>query len=167
MTPLRTPLFGFPDLVLHADELAVKRHPRYTAAKAGDPDAAELLVESFANRSRLPELVALLRGRDVRLLPVHALESEGVNEIPAALAEWLSGQLGLQITESVVQSNTVGHTGASGFQRLANQAVFAGDVERGQHTIFWLMISSGREGRWRTSSGTSTVRVLKPSPLPS
>ena len=135
MTPLRTPLFGFPDLVLHADELAVKRHPQYSAAKAGDPDAAEHLVESFANRSRLPELVALLRGRDVRLLPVHALESEGVNEIPAALAEWLSEQLGLQITESVVQSNTVGHTGASGFHRLANQAVFVGKVERGQQYL--------------------------------
>jgi hypothetical protein len=28
-----------------------------------------------------------------------------------------------------VQSNTVGHTGASGFQRLANQALFEGQVE--------------------------------------
>lgn len=64
MTPLRTALYGFPDLVLHADELAVKRRPQYPAAKAGDPDAAEHLVESFANRSRLPELVApILPGR--------------------------------------------------------------------------------------------------------
>jgi hypothetical protein len=41
----------------------------------------------------------------------------------------------LPITESVVQSNTVGHTGASGFQRLANQASFAGEVERGQQYL--------------------------------
>jgi len=47
---------------------------------AVDADAAELLVKSLANRNRLPELASLLRGRDVRLLPVHALESEGVNE---------------------------------------------------------------------------------------
>jgi hypothetical protein len=43
-------------------------------------------VGSLANRSRLTELTPLLQARDVRLLPVHALESEGVNEIPAALA---------------------------------------------------------------------------------
>jgi hypothetical protein len=110
----------------------VKRHAQYAAAKAGDTDAAELLVGSFANQGCLPELASLIQGRDVCLLPVHALESEGVNEIPAALAELLSEWLGLRITDSIVQSNTVGHTGASGFQRLANQAFFAGEVEAGR-----------------------------------
>ena len=131
MQPPRIPLHAFPDIVLHADELAVKKHPQYAGAKAGDTDAAEVLVGSFANRNRLSELTSLLQGQDVRLLPVHALESEGVNEIPAALAELLSEWLGLPITESVVQSNTVGHTGATGFQRLANQALFFGRVESG------------------------------------
>jgi hypothetical protein len=84
MRPFRIPLHDFPDLVLHADELAVKRHAQYSAAKAGDADAAKILVESFANRGRVSELASLLEGRDIRLLPVHALESEGVNEIPAA-----------------------------------------------------------------------------------
>jgi hypothetical protein len=69
--------------------------------------------------------------RDVRPLPVHALESEGVNEIPAALATLLLEWLGLPIADSVVQSSTVGHTGASGFQRLANQALFVGEVDHG------------------------------------
>lgn len=41
MKPPRIPLLAFPDIVLHADELAVKRHPQYAAAKAGDTDAAE------------------------------------------------------------------------------------------------------------------------------
>jgi adenine/guanine phosphoribosyltransferase-like PRPP-binding protein len=63
------------------------------------------------------------------------LESEGVNEIPAALAERLSAWLGLPITESIVQSNTVGYTGASGFQRLANQALFEGQVERDRNYL--------------------------------
>ena len=36
MRPTRIPLHAFPDIVLHADELAVKRHPHYAAAKAGD-----------------------------------------------------------------------------------------------------------------------------------
>ena len=131
MKPPRIPLHAFPDIVLHADELRVKRHPHYAAAKAGDADCAEALVENLVNRDRLSEMSSLLQGRDVRLLPVHALESEGVNEIPAALARFLSEWLGMPISDSVVQSNTVGHTGASGFQRLANQALFVGEVERG------------------------------------
>ena len=57
--------------------------------------------------------------------------SGGVNEIPAALAELPSEWLSLPSIDSIVQSNTVGHTGVSGFQRLANQALFVGDVERG------------------------------------
>jgi hypothetical protein len=136
MWPTRIPLHAFPDIVLHADELAVKRHPQYAAAKAGDADAAEALVENLTNRGCLTEVSSLLQGRDVRLLPVHALESEGVNEIPAALARLLSEWLGLPITGSVVQSNTVGHTGASGFQRLANQALFEGELERGRRSSY-------------------------------
>jgi hypothetical protein len=135
MLPSRIPLNAFPDIVLHADELAVKRHPQYAAAKAGDADAAEVLVHSLANQGRLTELAPMIQGRDIRLLPVHALESEGVNEIPAALAELLSEWLGLPITDSIVQSNTVGHTGASGFQRLANQALFVGEVESGRNYL--------------------------------
>jgi len=64
---------------------------------------------------------------------MHALEYEGVNEIPAA--ELLSDWLNLPITDSIVQSNTVGHTGASGFQRLANQALFVGEVVSGGTTF--------------------------------
>ena len=135
MKPFRVPLYDFPDVVLHADETAVKRHPQYSAAKTGDADAAEVLVAHLASRSCVSNVAALLRGQAVRLLPVHALESEGVNEIPVALADLLSEWLGLPVTDSVVQSNTVGHTGASGFQRLANQAFFAGEVERGYRNL--------------------------------
>lgn len=87
----------------------------YAAAKAGDTDAAETLVGSLANRSRLTELTPLLQARDVRLLPVHALESEGVNEIPAALAELLSEWLSLPIIDSIVQSIRSGTQGRAGF----------------------------------------------------
>ena len=44
MRPPRIPLDAFPDVVLHANELAVKRHPQYAAAKGGDSDAAKILV---------------------------------------------------------------------------------------------------------------------------
>src|SRR5882724_2405430 len=95
MRPPRTPLYGFPDVVLHAAELAVKRHPQFGAAKAGAISAAESLVADLANPERLQAIQALLDGKQAELVSVHALETEGVNEIPAALAKLLSAWLGL------------------------------------------------------------------------
>ena len=60
---------------------------------------------------------------------MHALEIAGVNEIPVALAVRLAAELGLDVDASIVQTNTAGHTGASGYQRLANPALFSGDVK--------------------------------------
>ena len=81
------------------------------------------------------ELRASLDGHAVELVPIHALESAGVNEVPAALARRLSAWLGFPINVSIVQTNTVGHTGASGFQRLANQVLFAGEVKPQQRYL--------------------------------
>jgi adenine/guanine phosphoribosyltransferase-like PRPP-binding protein len=39
------------------------------------------------------------------------------------------------IEERVFQVSVVGHTGASGFVRLANQAIFKGRVESGLHYV--------------------------------
>lgn len=74
----------------------------------------------------------VLSGRGAVLVPIHALESEGVNEIPMAMAEELSRRLGLPVHDAIVQLNSVGHTGADGFTRLANQALFDGPVQGGQ-----------------------------------
>jgi hypothetical protein len=131
MNPVRLPLFEFPDVLLHANELAVKRHPKYEAAKRGDIAAADDLVLQFVDRATLSELAATLQGRVPELVPIHALETEGVNEIPAALANLLSRLLGLPVNRSFLQLNSVGHTGAGGFERLANQALFSGSVVPG------------------------------------
>lgn len=124
----RTTLQHFPDVVLHADESIVKKHPQYAAAKAGDATAAQALVADTASDSAMDKIAELLGDGDVELVPIHALESEGVNEIPVALAAHLARRLGATINDSIVQVNTVGHTGADGFHRLANQARFEGDV---------------------------------------
>ena len=115
--------------------MSVKRHPQYQAAKSGDIAAADLLVAELASQERLGDLRSFLEGRAVELLPIHALESAGVNEIPAALGKRLSAWLGIPVNDSVVQTNTVGHTGASGFQRLAHQALFAGEVKPQQRYL--------------------------------
>jgi hypothetical protein len=52
-----------------------------------------------------------------------------VNAIPTALAELLSENLRLPFETTVVQTNIVSHTGASGYGRLARQARFAGEVQ--------------------------------------
>jgi len=133
--PPRVSLHSFPDVVLHAPEIAVKKHPHYGLAKGGDILAADALVADMANTDCIPRLQALLEGRQVELVSVHALEAEGVNEIPAAFAKLLSVWLGSRSNDSIVQSNTVGHTGASGFQRLANQAHFFGQARAGRHYL--------------------------------
>ena len=74
----------------------------------------------------------MLDGRAVELVAVHALESAGVNEIPAALARRMAQWLHLPVNDSIVQSNSVGHTKASGFHRLAHQAKFFGPVTPAQ-----------------------------------
>lgn len=131
MHPKRIPLGGFPDVVLHAEELSAKRHPQFAAAKTGNIVAAGAVVAEFINSESIERLRALLGDQAAELLPVHALEVGGVNEIPVALARELGRRLGMAINTSVVQSNAVGHTGADGFHRLANQALFEGIVTPG------------------------------------
>ncbi|MGH8170434.1 MAG: phosphoribosyltransferase [Steroidobacteraceae bacterium] len=114
---------------LHANEPDVKRHPEYRAAKSGNISAADLLVADMASFDCIEQIGREIEGKRVQLVAVHALETEGVNEIPAALAKRLKATLGMATNETIVQTNTVGHTGASGFHRLANQALFTGTVE--------------------------------------
>ena len=125
-------LYDFPDVVLHAPEPTTKGHFAYAAAKTGDISAAELLVAGLISPVAVEAIKAALTGHAVELVPIHALEVAGVNEIPAALATELSGRLALAVNRSIIQLNSVGHTGADGFRRLAHQALFSGTVELGK-----------------------------------
>jgi hypothetical protein len=133
--PARKPLFDFPDVIIHADESMVKRHPRYRDAKAGDAEAAGDLVSDTVSPEAIESLKDFLKGRKPLLISAHAMEGEGVNAIPEALAELLAERLGLEIESGIVQTNAVGHTGASGFQRLAWQPSFDGNVIAGREYL--------------------------------
>jgi hypothetical protein len=136
MKPPRIPLYDFPDVVMHAADTIVLRHQHYRAAKAGDIVAADRLVADLVNSECVDRLNSMLTGySSAELVSVHALETEGVNEIPAALGKWLAKQSKLTINDSIVQSNSVGHTKADGFHRLAHQAAFFGEVRSGQHYL--------------------------------
>jgi hypothetical protein len=128
LKPRRAAWNGFPDVLIHAGESIVKKHPRYHAAKSGDADAAKDLVRDTINCDQVEDLRSFLAGRTPILISVHAYESEGVNAIPEAFADELSMRLGLETERSVVQTNVVSHTGADGFGRLARQPIFDGEV---------------------------------------
>ena len=130
MTIHRYPWGSFPAVWIHAEELAVKRHPDYAAAKTGDSDAAFRLVAALATDEVCHQLGSHFPARPI-LVSAHAVETEGLNAIPEALAECLAARLDWPVDPGVIQTNIVGHTGADGFTRMARQAKFDGPVLRG------------------------------------
>jgi adenine/guanine phosphoribosyltransferase-like PRPP-binding protein len=118
----------FPDVVIHAEESRVKKHPRYAAAKIGDVFAAETLVQESIKIGAVDQIAAIFGDRRPHLLTVHALETEGMNVIPRVLAQALSKSLGLPVARGIIQINRVSHTGSSGYHRMAFPAFFAGLV---------------------------------------
>jgi len=130
--PDRTGWDSFPDVAIIADESTVKKHPSYPAAKAGDIAAAKQLVIDVLNQDAVDSIKKAL-GRGAPLLtPVYAVEETGINRLPAVFAEVLGERLGLSVNEEIVQINRVGHTGASGYHRLAFPALFDGEVTGGK-----------------------------------
>ena len=69
------------------------------------------------------------------------------------MADVLSEKLQLDIDDQQVQINVVNHTGASGFTRLARQALFGGDVAVG---VNYLLVDDfvGKAARSRTFADT-------------
>ena len=135
MRPPRVPWLDFPDAVLLAEEMRTKRHPEYAAAKSGDSVAAAKLVDALVEEPGLAAVRRLISGKQehgtVALASAHAYERDGVNAIPAALAQLLSIRFGLPYQYSVAQTNVVSHTGAGGYGRLARQAAFGGTIGAG------------------------------------
>lgn len=131
--PSRTDWHGLPDVLIHSEESTVKKHPDYPAAKAGDIEAARRLVEAALNEQIITAIARELESSNALIASVHAHEAEGINRIPAVLAEVLGERLGLQAEDSVVQINRSGHTGADGYHRLAYPALFDGEVEQGRN----------------------------------
>jgi hypothetical protein len=135
MTAQRTAWKNFPSAILHAEEISVKKHPNYVAAKSGDADAAFALVQETISNAAVNLLRDLIADRQVILVSAHAVEKDGVNAIPEAFADELGRRLGQTTDDSIVQINVVGHTGANGFARLARQAIFDGTVVKGADYI--------------------------------
>jgi hypothetical protein len=139
----RTPWGVFPDVVIHSDERFVKQHPLYASAKEGDTKAAEGLVEDVMANVNIQELKAVVRRSRPFVLPVHALESEGMNVIPRVFARALAQFLELPLFSGVIQINRVSHTGARGDHRLAFPAILGGEVVPGTYLMVDDFIGQG------------------------
>ena len=133
--PSRTVWGDFPDVLIHASETAVKQHPAYKAAKAGDDDAAMALVLDAFNPDSAQELGRIAGHSKPTLVSAHALERDGVNAIPEVFADRLGQFLSWPVDKGVIQVNVVSHTGANGFWRLARQAEFDGPVQPGREYV--------------------------------
>src|SRR5690606_7086460 len=117
------------------------------------------------NPGSVERLRALLGDQPAELLPVHALEVGGVNEIPSCASEGAQPAAGCPINTSVVQSNAVGHTGADGFHRLANQALFEGIVAAGARYVVVDDFVGQKGAHWPTSSASYLPREVESWPL--
>lgn len=84
---------GFPDVWIHAQELAVKKDSNYLAAKSGDPLAAAQLIHKHLNPDLVEEVGAAYTKTHPVLVSVHAEEALGRNAIPEMMAERMSEML--------------------------------------------------------------------------
>jgi hypoxanthine-guanine phosphoribosyltransferase len=126
---------GTPDVAVShpaATTVAVKAHPDYESAKAGDPAAAMRLVAATANEQLLDQIRATIGDHKPIIVPVHAVEATGRNQIGNAYGEWLSYRLGLPFESDIVQVNRAYHTGARGPERIVRRVEFDGPVEPGR-----------------------------------
>jgi hypothetical protein len=117
----------------YRNDIPLKRHPDYRAAKAGNVDAAARLVRDLVKPQSLEAARKL--GPDVVYVPVHAEEASGRNKIPNALAMELASAGGARVDMNIVQTNKAFHTGAGAMERIANRAEFGGWIEPGQRYV--------------------------------
>jgi hypothetical protein len=122
----------FPEVAVHATVALRDAHPDYAAAKSGEREPAVRLACALLSNTAVARLRDALGDRKPTVVPVRAVETTGINLIPDAMAHELGQRLGLAVTSDIVQTNTVGHTRASGFHRLAFQPLLAGSVLPGR-----------------------------------
>lgn len=118
----------------------IQSRPAYPGGKAGSPDAAaDLVAELLGTSAAKGKIGRQIRDTDPLIVPVHAVESstggKSYNFIPLAMADHIATTRGLRVDYDIVQINNVGHTGASGFHRLAHPALFDGQVIVGEEYL--------------------------------
>jgi hypothetical protein len=107
---------------------ALRRHPKFNAAKAGDISAAKVVIRTFVQAKHI-------HLSDVVLIPAIAVEASGVNMLPLVMAQYIGKVAKLRVETEVVQVNKTHHTDANAVHRLLHRPVFEGDVTPGMSYI--------------------------------
>lgn len=138
MSFIRTPWDGFPKVkVLYPlGTLKKASEELYIDAKSGDMEAAfKLLYKNVLKEKDVYELgVRLFKDKPI-LVPVIAKERLGNNRIPLAYANILSGYLGFEFNDDIVQSVKANHTDAGAYERIVRQPLFEGQVQEGRNYV--------------------------------
>lgn len=107
----------------------LKAHPDYKAAKAGDIMAGLRLMDvMLINLNYTQDAKAAFEGLADFVLPIVALEIQGDNAIPIALAALMSVKLNIPMYTDCFQTNKAYHTGADPMERLIARAEFGGSI---------------------------------------
>jgi len=134
------PVMRFVDL----DDIYVKPwklledHYDYDDAKNHEDRIAALsLVHSFLKTPENQKQLQMLKQNypDAIIVPVRAVEANGKNKIPWALAEYIGERTGLEINNNIVQTNRVHRTGKDEWHRFAFRPAFDGEVKSGRDYI--------------------------------
>jgi hypothetical protein len=138
--PLFPPVMHFIDL----DNCYAKpwellaEHPDYDAAKNHEDRIAALsLVHSFLNTPDNHAQLLLLKQNypDAIIVPVHAIEAKGKNRIPEMLADYIGKRTGIEVDDSIIQTNRVHRTGKDEWHRFAFRPSFDGEVKSERNYI--------------------------------
>ena len=123
---------GFPDVFIHTTVEKRDTHPCYKAAKSGDSTAAYRLVKDTLSEQSIEKLREQIGDCKPLMVPIGAIEQEGFNSIPNAMARAIGDRLNLEVdASSIAQSNRVGHTRARAAHRMVTPATFTGYVRKG------------------------------------
>ncbi|EOZ8645400.1 phosphoribosyltransferase [Acinetobacter baumannii] len=138
MTYVRTPWDDFPKVRVLYPLGTLKRADEklYIEAKSGDMEAAfKLLYRNVLKEKDVYDLgVRLFKYKPI-LVPVIAKERLGNNRIPMAFANILSGYLGFEFNDDIVQSVKANHTDAGAYERIVRQPLFEGEVQEGRNYV--------------------------------
>jgi len=116
------------------DTTALKAHPDYKAAKAGDAEAAARLVRDLVSDADIAAAAEKIGPGAVWVFP-HAEEATGHNKIPAMMAARYAAETGGSVGPLIVQTNRAFHTGADAMQRLIARPLFDGQVTEGARYV--------------------------------
>lgn len=123
---------SMPDAIIANPIGTAKSQEDYTAAKAGDIDAAHRAASKLVTPDLIKKLGKQIEGQAPIVAAVTAEESTGRNMLPEAAAHAIATRLGLEHDENIVQSTSSKRTKKDGLDRIFSSPEFSGKVEPGR-----------------------------------